>query len=354
MAAYTTIDDPSAYFKVQLYTGDGGTNAITFDDTDTDMQPDLVWIKNRDATDRHCLFDSVRGATYDWHIEAYDLPNSADTDTLTAFGSDGFTVGADVKVNTNTEKYVAWCWKAGTTSGIDATGADITPSAYSFNQTSGFSILQYTGAGSAGDLLAHGLANVPHVIIIKSTALNGTGRVYHKGIASDAETDRLDTVEVDAAVDSASQWNDTAPTSVLLTLGADSDVNHSGGSYVNFGYVFTSIQGFSKFGQYEGNGNADGAFVYTGFRPALVITKSVDSTSPWHMFDNKREGYNVDNDALDLTETTVEATADQIDLLSNGFKCRIATDPNVAETYVYMAFAESPFVNSEGVPNNAR
>jgi len=354
MAAYTTINDPSAYFKVQLYTGDGGTNAITFNDTDTEMQPDLVWIKNRDATDRPCLFDSVRGVTYDWHIDAYDIPNAANTDTLTAFGSNGFTVGADVTVNTNTEKYVAWCWKAGTTSGIDATGADITPSSYSFNQTSGFSIVQYTGAGSVGDLLAHGLANVPHWFMIKAVALNGTARVYHKGFATDAADFYMDTAEADGAVDNAVVWNDTQPTSVLLTLGSDNEVNKSSGDKVYFGYVFTSIQGFSKFGSYEGNGNADGVFVYTGFRPAFVMAKSIDSTSSWDMFDNKREGYNVDNDALDLTETTAESTDDQIDLLSNGFKCRIATDPNVAETFIYMAFAEAPFVNSNGVPCNAR
>ena len=121
-----------------------------------------------------------------------------------------------------------------------------------------------------------------------------------------------------------------------------------------FVYAWAGVQGFSKFGTFEGNGNADGTFVYTGFRPAYVMTKSLDSTSAWHIFDNKREGYNVDNDALEADATTVEATADQIDIISNGFKCRITTDPNVAETYVYMAFAKAPFVNSEGVPTNAR
>ena len=149
--AFTTIDDPSAYFKVQLYTGNGSANhAITFDDTDTDMQPDFVWIKNRDATDSHCLFDSARGATKVIHYDTTDKEDT-DADTLDSFTSDGFEVDADVKVNTNTEKYVSWNWKAGTTSGITTNGSTtITPSAYSFNQDAGFSVIAYTGNDTAG------------------------------------------------------------------------------------------------------------------------------------------------------------------------------------------------------------
>ena len=147
-------------------------------------------------------------------------------------------------------------------------------------------------------------------------------------------------------------FNDALPDTVNITLGSGSKAN--GSSHKEIAYVWTGKQGYSKFGTYEGNGNADGTFVYTGFRPAWVMTKSVDSTSSWHIFDNKRLGYNPDNNTLVAEATTTEATTNMIDLLSNGFKFRIATDPNVAETYSYMAFAEAPLVNSNGVPNNAR
>ena len=166
MAAYTTIDDSEAYFQAKAYTGDGGTNAITFDGT-TDMQPDFVWIKNREQGDSHCLFDSVRGATKVIHSDTDDA-EATDTDTLTAFGSDGFTIGDDVKVNTNTEKYASWSWKAGTTSGIVTTGANTTPTTYSFNQTSRFSIIQYDGNGTDDTQIAHGLGAVPGLIMVKN------------------------------------------------------------------------------------------------------------------------------------------------------------------------------------------
>ena len=352
MAAYTAIDDPSAYFKVQLYTGDGAANnAITFDDTDTDMQPDLVWIKNRDTTDGHCLFDAVRGATKVIHSDT-SVVEATDADTLDSFTSDGFQVDADVKVNTNTEKYVSWNWKGGTTSGIATDGNEtLTIGGYSFNQTSGFSIIKYTGTTGATDKFSHGLGVVPQMIIIKSLAGATDWLVYHHQNTAAPETEWLLLNGTDATSDDATMWYDTAPTAYNVTLGTGSQGN-AASSYI--AYCFAEKQGYSKFGSYEGNGDADGTFVYTGFRPAFVMCKSIDSTSSWHMFDNKREGYNVDNDALVTEDTTVEATTDMIDLLSNGFKLRITTDPNVAETYIYMAFAEAPFVNSNGVPCNAR
>ena len=350
--AYTTIDDPSAYFKVQLYTGNGSANhAITFDDTDTDMQPDLVWIKNRDAIDDHCLFDAVRGATKLLNPED-TAAETTDTDTLDSFTSDGFQVDADVKVNTDAEKYVAWCWKLGTTSGITTNaGTDITPSGYSFNATSGVSAVAYTANNTDDQQIPHGLGVAPHMIISKGRTAYQWG-VYHQSNTSAPETDFLVFNDPCETSDEDDRWSDQAPDSVNWTVGDGNDTNKDTGTYI--AYLFTGKQGFSKFGSYEGNGNADGTFVYTGFRPAFVITKSFDSSSSWHIFDNKREGYNVDNDPLVVDLNTVEATTDMIDLLSNGFKFRISTDPNVAESYIYMAFAESPFVNSEGVPCNAR
>jgi hypothetical protein len=353
MAAYTTIDDPEAYFQVVLYTGNGSANhAITLPG-DTDMQPDMVWIKNRDATDDHVLFDVIRGATKVLYPSA-DHDEDTDTDTLDSFTSDGFQVDADVKVNTDTEKYVAWCWKAGTTSGI-AGSPDITPESYSFNQTSGFSIVRYTGTGTGGNTIPHGLGAVPDWIVTKCQSADNeqwlNGHTFMNG-GVDPYDYAMGLPHTGAAYNSVSYWHDTAPTSTLITLGVGGSNNLSSQTYML--YAWTDIQGFSKFGMYEGNGNADGTFVYLGFRPALVIIKSSDSTSSWQMFDNKREGYNVDNDALVAEATTAEVTTDYIDLLSNGFKVRTTSDPGVAETYIYAAFAEAPFVNSNGVPCNAR
>jgi len=348
--AYTTIDDPSAYFKVQLYTGTGSSNAITFNDTDTDMQPDAVWIKQRDSTDAHVLFDAVRG------VEKMLQPNTTgqegdESTTLTAFGSDGFTVGSDSATGSSSGSYVSWNWKAGTTSGINATGADITPSGYSFDQTSGFSVVAYTGSASSGDALPHGLGAVPHMMIVKArTAVTEGWFVYHHKHNATPEDygSRLDTTAVPS---DNTIWNDTVPTSVLVQFSAGDGVN---GSANYIAYFFTSKQGFSKFGGYEGNGNADGTFVYTGFRPAFVMIKDIDATGHWYLYDAKRDGYNPDQDYLQIADTAAEVTTDTIDLVSNGFKCRLATRINSSSTFIYAAFAEAPFVNSNGVPCNAR
>ena len=330
--AYTAIDDPSAYFKVQLYTGNGSANhAITFDDTDTDMEPDLVWIKNRDATDAPCIFNSVRGATKLINPNT-DAEEKTDADTLDSFTSDGFQVDADVKVNTNAEKYVAWCWKESTTSGLD--------------------ILTFTGDASGGTI-SHGLSAVPEFIYCDNiTATSENTAIFHGSLGGTKYLNIGSTAAVASDLGGYERWNSTDPTSSVFSTGPSPTTDGSGATILNF--LWAGKQGFSKFGSYEGNGAADGIFVYTGFRPAFVMTKSVDSTSPWEIFDNKREGYNKDNDALLANDTTVEATTDQMDILSNGFKMRVAGDPNVAETYIYMAFAEAPFVNSNGVPCNGR
>jgi len=339
MAAYTTIDDPSAYFKVQLYTGNGSANhAITFDDTDTDMQPDLVWIKNRDATDEHCLFDAQRGATKVLHIEAG--AEITDTDTLDSFTSDGFQVDADVKVNTNTEKYVAWCWKESTTSGFD--------------------IDLYSGTGSARTE-AHGLSAVPHFYVVaKRDGDDSRWVVYHHKNTSAPETDTLQ-LNTSGATSDNTRWNDTAPTSSVFSLGTDNAVNGTadGGTYV--AYLWSEKQGFSKFGSYTGNGNADGTFIYCGFRPAYVFVKKTSATGQWTQWDNKRHPINRgDNTSsgLALNTTAVEATDEvmSLDFLSNGFKMRDnQSDRNGSgTTNIFAAFAEAPFVNSNGVPCNAR
>ena len=331
--AYTAIDDPSAYFKVQLYTGNGSANhAITFDDTDTDMQPDLVWIKNRDATDKHCLFDAQRGATKVQHIEAGQ--ETTDTDTLDSFTSDGFQVDADVKVNTNTEDYVAWCWKESTTSGFD------------------IDLFDGTGATRTE---AHGLSAVPHYWVISRLDEADGSRwcVYHHKNTDAPETDNLQ-LSTDAATVDVTRWNDTAPTSSVFSLSGDTSINGDGGEFS--AYLWTGKQGFSKFGTYEGNGNANGTFVYTGFRPAFVLMKCIDSAgTDWNIWDNRRPGYNP-NYYLPPNQTHVEQTAHPLDLLSNGFKARKNNnDQNKSgASFIYAAFAEAPLVNSNGVPCNAR
>ena len=338
MAAYTTIDDPSAYFKVQLYTGNGAANhAITFDDTDTDMQPDFVWIKNRDATDAHCWFDSVRGAT---KLLVPSYPNNAaeatDADTVDSFASDGFQVDADVKVNTNAEDYVAWCWKE--------------------SATAGFDMVAYTGTGSA-HTESHSLSAVPHLMIVKNRTDADPYRIYHRGINTDAETDHLE-FDTGIFLDAATDWNDTAPTSSVFTVGTGDQTNENTDSFI--AYLWTSIQGFSRFGHYLGNGNDNGVFVNTGFKPAWLLIKRSDGSDGWNMWDNKRSPYNemilyLEPDYY-WTEQT-GSTDHQVDFLSNGFKLRESgneTNGAGLGPYIYMAFAEAPFVNSNGVPCNAR
>ena len=345
--AYTAIDDPSLHFQVQLYTGNGSADhAITLDG-DTDMQPDVVWIKNRDQADSHCLFNTLYGATVAKNIEGSSTA-SADADTLDAFQSDGFKVDADVKVNTNTEAYVAYCWKMGTTSGL-AGSPSITMVDYSFNQTAGQSIVQWTGTDANGTV-AHGLGALPHWSWIPFEG----GSVYHHKNTSAPETDILYTNTTAATDDRINWWNDTAPTTDLTTVGNSSQVNGSGGDIVM--YSFTSIQGYRKFGCYTGNGNADGAFAYTGFRPAFIIIKRSDGVDNWWLHDNKRGGYNGNNSVLYTNTNAAESASISVHLLSNGFKIR-TTDVGYNASggaYIFMAWAESPFVNSEGVPATAR
>ena len=340
MAAYTTIDDPEAYFQTVLYAGNGSADhAITLPG-DTDMQPDLVWIKNRDAADAHCLYDAVRGATK--HIQANDASGEAtDTDTLDSFLSDGFQVDADNEVNTSGEDYVAWCWKE--------------------TADAGFDIVSYTG-NATNRTISHSLSAVPHLMIVKNRASSVNWTVYHHKNTSAPETDRLLLNEPDATGDSDAEWNDTAPTSSVFTVGTGNSPNQDGNAII--AYLWSEKQGFSKFGSYVGNGNADGTFIYTGFRPAWILIKQTDASRAWNMYDNKRvlfraasTGYGF-NSGVDMrlyaNTTGDEENYASFDFLSNGFKAKTNNAYLNDGTYVYIAFAESPFVNSNGVPNNAR
>ena len=338
MAAFTTIDDPSAYFKVQLYTGSGGTQSITFDDTDTDMQPDLVWIKSRNDTNPHTVVDAVRGATKVIWTNVTSGEGTF-TDEVTAFDSDGFSLGAssNAYANENTITHVAWCWKE--------------------TADAGFDIVSYAGNATARTI-SHSLSAVPAVMLIKNRSATLSWRMYHHKNTAAPETDHLILDTNAATADDDSMWNDTAPTSSVFSLKTSTSVNGSSADYI--AYLWSEKQGFSKFGSYTGNGNADGPFVYLGFKPSFLMTKRTDSTGNWFMFDNKRSTFNeIDGDYLEADLPSAEvttSTAVDLDFLSNGFKIRNTSSSYNASggTYIYMAFAEQPFVNSNGVPCNAR
>ena len=251
---------------------------------------------------------------------------------------------------------VAWNWKAGTTSGISGSPS-ITPSGYSFNQTAGFSIIAYTGNNTVGATIPHGLGVAPAVIIFKRReANNEKWSTYHHKNTSAPETDHLELNDSSATSDDDSILNDTAPSSTLITMKTSDSVNANSIKYV--AYCFSEIKGYSKHGSYTGNGNADGAYVHLGFRPAWILIKVTSTANDWILLDNKRDSFNVATKKLNPNLNDAESNDSGVstDFLSNGFKIRTAGG-NVNQssaTFVYMAFAESPFVNSNGVPTNAR
>jgi len=363
--AYTTIDDPSAHHQTKIYTGNGNDGqAYTFDGN-SDMQPDWLWVKNRNNTGPYSghIFDSTRGANKSVFPDETnaELTNSA-YGYLGAFQSDGFTVtsgsSGDERVNNNNDTYVMWGWKAnGGTTTTNTESGDNPAGGYQANTTAGFSIVDWTGTGGAGGLMAHGLGAVPHVIMTKTRSHANAWAVYHHKNTDAPETDYLKLDSDAATADNVNRWNDTAPTSTNLVLGDVGGVN--GNDQTQIAYVFTEIQGYSKFGSHTGNGDADGPFNYTGFKPAWVMIKETGATGSWHIFDNKKKVGNPSDSILYADLSNVEATSqtgNPIDILSNGFKCRGGgNDTNLdGGTYVYMAFAESPFVSSKGVPTTAK
>jgi len=332
MAAYTTIDNPELYFQVKLYTGNGGTNAITFDG-DEDMSPDLVWLKMRSHADNHTIFNTTSGVTKRL-FSNLTQQESTESTSLTAFGTDGFTLGSDALANGNTKTFVAWAWKE---------SAD-----------AGFDILKYEG-NATNRTISHSLSAVPHWIIIKNLESTSSSAehwlVYHKGTGN---THGVLLNEMTAKIDDATYFQDTDPTSSVFSIGTADRCNKNNED--NIAFLWSEKQGFSKFGKFTGNGSTNGAFVYLGFRPAWVVVRRVNDSTHWQAQDNKRGGFNPDNERLYLNDAAAEQTANFIDLLSNGFKC-ITSDAGGngdGDTYIFMAFAESPFVNSKGVPNNAR
>lgn len=489
--AYTTINDPSAYFQTALYTGTGSSLNVT-NDGNSNLRPDWIWgtLRNNDGGARF-MFDSVRGATK--RVKTNANTEEQVRDGVSSFNADGFTMGTHTDSNTNGATTVAWQWSAGgatpsktyrvvvvsdsgnkyrfrnsantatfaqsavtlelqsggtyTFDQSDSTvashpmkfsttsdgthgggssyntgvtykldGSTVTESAYvsgfasattrqiilnvqntttlyyychyhsgmggqadqnatfgqtnfdgsilsrsSENATSGFSIARWTGNGTGGATIGHGLGAVPHLMIIKKRSGADNFAVYHHKMASDPQTDYINLDGNGAKTDSVDRWNDTSPTSTVASLGDAGAVNGSSATYV--GYFFTSIKGYSKFGSYNGNNNADGTFVYTGFKPAFIILKNTERTQDWRAYDSKRPGFNSltsyanrTNNSIKVNDTTVEQTNNQLDILSNGFKFRSNDgDSNgYNENHIYWAFADHPFVASNNVIATAR
>jgi hypothetical protein len=359
--AYTDIDDPSSVFQCTLYSGTGSQQSIT-NGGNSDLQPDFLWIKNRTNTPNHQLMDSVRG--YYLRIESNN--NSAELDAgqtgatyqnVTSFDSDGFGVKNGDAVNESGKTFVAWQWKAGT-SVSGNTGGSGTAKSYtgSVNTDAGFSIITYTGNGTAGHTIPHHLSAVPNIVLTKgrSAALNW---FFFDSMSSYLKRLKLNTTDAQADTDGL---NDTAPTSSVFTVSGGGEGNTNGATYV--AYLFAEKQGYSKFGSYTGNGNADGTFVYTGFSPAFVMIKNVGQTASWNIKDNRRNNastsFNINprNATLLPNDSAADQDANALDFLSNGFKNRSnGGDVNASGTqFIYMAFAEQPFVTSTGVPATAR
>ena len=351
MAAYTAVDNPELYFQTVLYTGDGSGDLDITLPGDEDMVADLVWQCTRNTTSERNIYDIARGIKNRMHSDTGEAENVRNG--VISFDSDGFSVGDHSGSNTNTNTYVNWCWNSQGGAGSSNTAGSINTTTTSVGQTQGFSISTYTGNGTAGATIGHGLGAKPAFIIQKNRDDAENWQVQHKSHGAENYLTLSTSNGVEAL---ASRWNDTEPTTTLISLGSDSSVNLSGEDMVI--YAWAEVQGFSKFGKYIGNGSANGAFVYLGFRPAWVLVKQTNTDSEdWAMWDNKRDPTNdgASNSAI-TNDSDQPADTHIIDFLSNGFKLR-STDNIVNDTddsYIFAAFAEAPFVNSNGVPNNAR
>jgi len=329
---YTTIDNPELYFQTKVYSGNGSSgNAITLDGSEN-MQPDFVWIKNRATTGYHTLFDSARGVEKPLWSNANSTEGS-DSNTLTAFGSDGFTVGSDAAVNGSGNSIVAWCWKESATAGMD--------------------IALYSGNGTSGNTFSHSLSAVPHLVFCKIR--NAEVADWYTYNASLGNTKNIYLNTTGAVSTSNLWWNATTPTSSVVTLGDQTGNNGNGRNFVS--YLFAPKTGYSKFFSYRGNGSNSGTYVHLGFSPAFIlIKKSNASGTSWVIFDNKRNTFNERSRILQANdEGAEESSTNRIDFTASGFKLRgtWTVINNSGDTYIGAAFASRPLVNSEGVPSQA-
>ena len=340
--AYTTIDDPTAHFQSEAFTTPGGASSTTFDGN-SDLQPDMIWAKQRNAANGHELWDSTRGVNSTVFPDNTSAEDTA-ANRITAFNSDGFSWGNAGNLNTAGD-FVAWAWKAN--GGTTATNTDGSEnSTVQANTDAGFSIVEITGTGSNATY-GHGLGVKPLVYLVKRTS--ATGNWVWATSAYDGTHDyfylnstaAIQGLGYDQPTTSVFQYNDT--------LGA-----------TNIVYCFAEKQGFSKFGSYVGNGNTDGPFVYLGFKPAFILIKSTSSRA-WYLYDHKRDGYNSSgtegNSYLQAQDTDAESSNNTVDILSNGLKVTQTTSTQFngnGEAYTYSAIAENPFVTSTRIPTTAR
>jgi len=345
--AYTTIKKPSDYFNTVTYTGNGSSQSIT----GVGFQPDFTWIKHREDISNHRLFDAVRGANK--NIKSNDTQAEITaSDQLMSFDSDGFTLGADGSVNgIGSAGVCSWNWLASNTTASNTDGS-IT-STVSANTTSGFSIVSYTGTG-ANATVGHGLGVTPKIIFWKrrdntAGAVNWIVQSTLFGNQTKLVLNTTEAFSTNATFSQTNNWD-----SLTIDLKTYEGQNSSSATYI--AYCFAEKKGFSKFGSYTGNGNADGTFVYTGFKPAWVMIKNTTSATSWLMKDNKRtsSGFNPIDKRMFANETSAESTAEDIDFVSNGFKMRTSgANPNVSGgSFIYMAFADEPLVGDN--PATAR
>ncbi len=338
--AYTTINKSTDYFNTKLYTGNSSSQSFT----GVGFQPDFTWIKRRGSAEGHSLFDAVRGVQK--RIVSNDDGGEATIATsLTAFGSDGFTLGGNDTVN-GSDNYASWNWKANGAGSSNTDGSRTTT--VSVNTTAGFSIGTCASLATNNDTLGHGLGAVPKMIIVKNTQSTGSWFVYH---ASLGNTDSL-YLNTTGSTLGSTIWNNTTPTSSVFTMkGGD----FATGESLVF-YAFAEKTGYSKFGSYVGNGNADGSFVYTGFKPAFLLLKQTTSATDWMLFDTKRDTDNAVREFLEPNTSNAEGSNPFLDIVSNGFKFRDGNDDvnKSGNTFIYMAFAEAPLVGTNNVPCTAR
>ena len=342
------INKPNLHFNTLLrtgnYSGGGGTTAIT----GVGFAPGLMWEKKRNGTSIHSWLDQVRGNGKQLQSETTGAETT--TSQYASIDSDGFTVNNSADYGTSSN-LVSWHWKA---NGAGSSNSDgITTATVSANTTAGFSIVSWTGTGSA-TTIGHGLGTTPQVILVKNRSEVYGWQMYHPGLGGNNKYISINSSDA-VATDTAS-WNNTAPTSSVFSVGA-SDANNKNTNNI-IAYCYAEKKGYSKFGSYIGNGNANGRFVYTGFKPSFVLIKNItDAGELWEMFDNKRIGYNPKNHRLYASTNDAEDTsAERLDLLSNGFKIR-TTGSHVNEsgdTMIYMAFAENPIIGSNNIPATAK
>ena len=345
--AYTTIKKPSDYFNTVLYTGNGSTQSIT----GVGFQPDWCWFKARNQTYDHRLFDAVRGTT---KAIFSNTTGSEGTETgLTSFDSDGFSLGSQAGSNGSGATFSSWNWLASNTTASNTDGS--INSTVSVNTTAGFSIVKYTGTG-ANASIGHGLGSAPKVIIIKGLSTTYDWVYGGDNLSGFGNSSFLTLNSTNAKNTTSAVWNDTLPTSSVFSVGSNLAVNSSGVEHI--AYCFAEKTGYSKFGSYIGNGTSgtdgagDGTFIYTGFKPSMIIIKPSSTTGNWQILDNKRPGFN-ESDNLAPNNNAAENTSnDFVDLVSNGFKLRSGTYSASGTTYIYIAFAAEPLVGDN--PATAR